>query len=121
MDCEFENDKEYALGDLLFYETRVYEVTETGISPQSGGEPTHVGETEAVIGTGSLKLLHRGDNQPIWETNDGQDKRINLMDLIQNPIQTIMNYHHSLLEDNSFDYGVKFELHGSMYSRHSGT
>jgi len=104
VDYEFENDKEYALGELLFYETRVYEVTEAGISPQSGGEPTHVGETEAVIGTGSLKLLHRGDNQPIWETNDGQDKRINLMDLIQNPIQTIMNYHHSLLEDNSFDY-----------------
>ena len=105
VDYEFENDKEYAIGELLFHENRVYEVTEAGISPQSGGEPTHVGETEAVIGTGSLKLLHRGDNQPIWETNDGQDKRINLMDLIQNPIQTIMNYHHSLLEDNSFDYG----------------
>ena len=74
VDYEFENDKEYVLGELLFYDTRVYQVTEAGTSPLSGGEPTHVGETEVVIGTGSLKLLHRGDTQPIWETNDGRGR-----------------------------------------------
>ena len=104
VDREYSNSTVYDIGDLIFSGVNVYEVTVAGTSP-SQGDPTHDTGSEVVFGDNTLKLLHRGNNTPIWETNDSNDKRISLLDLIQNPLNAITSYHLTLLEDSQFDYG----------------
>ena len=104
VDEEYGYGVTYEKGQLVFHLDKVYEVTVAGTSPGTGHEPTHSGGTEVVVDSGPLKFLHLGDNTPIWETNDTSDKRISLLDLVQNPLDTISDYHRTLLDDDSFDY-----------------
>lgn len=104
VDEEYAGGTSYEKGQLVYHLDKVYEVTVGGNSPENGHEPVHSGGAEMLVDNGPLKFLHLGSNTPIWETDDSADKRIDLMDLIQDPLGTISEYHRTLLDDASFDY-----------------
>ena len=124
-DYEYGEGVEYGVNDIVFYNDggteRVYQVITAGTSPETpfghtAIRPTHDSGYDE-IGTDGLVMRYLGLNDPIWETNDDNDLRLDLLDIIKKMIesppeseegiwwlQPIKEYYHRLAITNIDPY-----------------
>ena len=126
-DVEYEEGFEYKENQIIFYDDgsteRVYLVTEEGESPTTPFGHTPIRPLHdngyAEIGTSGLIMRYLGENNPVWETNNEDDLRIDFLDLIKQLIedaptseggvwwlQSLKNYYHRLATTELDPYGT---------------
>lgn|GEM_PF-1493269 len=93
---EWQPSFEYSEGDLITNAafTKVYRVTLGGLS-HGTDEPSH---TSGSSPNGAITLEYLGAHELLWETGTPSDLRVDLGDLVTQPLCAIANYHRNLLD-----------------------